>query len=655
MSHAVAAPEIVVDEKSHDFGILYSEEHQTVTHRFEFQNVGDATLTIQDIKTSCGCTRAEMAKREIPPGESATLVAELQFRDHRFKDSIRISLMTNDPAHPVFEVGLTGFLLRHWILEPPSIEEIVAVTGQTTERAVSVVSNQLLEEAPWEILSISSDHPQLAATLGGKPKVESKQGFRMTQYSLGVRIAGGESPSLGEQGTLYLRTSDPAYPVLRLPVRWLVEGDLTLSTRNVYVLRSRLFRPPPTAGDQDRNRRKVVVASRSKTPFRITSVDLGPPFAVEWDRERVSDTAELILSITGEKAQHAEGTLSIHTDREREPVHQVRVRGEAQEIQAIFSAPTTQHHFGNILKGEAKFIERTFTVSNLGTRPLDLCVQEVHETDAKLSGANLPPGASAAIALRADLSRKEGAFDLWATIASNDPTKATETFRLTGLILPPWRLEPSTLSFRTVQPNEEEERMVSLRQVFPSWKKPLIPQPSQTDNGEVAIRPGKTMATYDSEGLGHAETEISVVLTPRSSVSGKYSVSIPIQVNEPGARGIPPLRVEWQILGDLRARPSPLVFFPKAGGAANQKPTRLKLYSKGSLPFAIKGVQAPENVSISEIERHPTSISYEVRLLSELKGEPTIRFQTDRPGEPEIEVGILVSEGREGSASVSAR
>lgn len=43
---------------------------------FEFTNIGDAPLIIEDIKTSCDCAVPERPNRPIMPGEKSTLTVE---------------------------------------------------------------------------------------------------------------------------------------------------------------------------------------------------------------------------------------------------------------------------------------------------------------------------------------------------------------------------------------------------------------------------------------------------------------------------------------------------------------------------------------------------------------------------------------------------
>lgn len=54
-------------DEIHDFGSF--EEGKKVTFRFEFQNIGDADVTITNVKASCGCTTPSYSKKAVKPNE----------------------------------------------------------------------------------------------------------------------------------------------------------------------------------------------------------------------------------------------------------------------------------------------------------------------------------------------------------------------------------------------------------------------------------------------------------------------------------------------------------------------------------------------------------------------------------------------------------
>jgi rhodanese-related sulfurtransferase len=94
---AVAAPMISVDN------LIYSVTVQSgslVTHSFVVTNVGDETLNITDVRTSCGCTTAALAKRDLAPGESVNVEATVNTTGFRGTVTRTVSVTTNDPSSP---------------------------------------------------------------------------------------------------------------------------------------------------------------------------------------------------------------------------------------------------------------------------------------------------------------------------------------------------------------------------------------------------------------------------------------------------------------------------------------------------------------------------------------------------------------------------
>ncbi len=58
-------------EETHDFGTL--KEGPVATHIFEFTNVGNEPLIIQNASASCGCTTPDWPKEPILPGKKGKI------------------------------------------------------------------------------------------------------------------------------------------------------------------------------------------------------------------------------------------------------------------------------------------------------------------------------------------------------------------------------------------------------------------------------------------------------------------------------------------------------------------------------------------------------------------------------------------------------
>ena len=55
----------------HDFGELL--RGKTVTHVFEFKNISDKPLVIDNVRTDCGCTASDWEETPVPSGQTGKI------------------------------------------------------------------------------------------------------------------------------------------------------------------------------------------------------------------------------------------------------------------------------------------------------------------------------------------------------------------------------------------------------------------------------------------------------------------------------------------------------------------------------------------------------------------------------------------------------
>ncbi|MCF8232502.1 MAG: DUF1573 domain-containing protein [Bacteroidales bacterium] len=100
------APEIAFEAEKYDFGTL--EEGEKITHSFSFTNKGERDLIIRATDASCGCTSPEPEKKLIAPGESGSIKVIFNSRGKKGKQHQRVTVIANDPDHPVTTLHLNG-------------------------------------------------------------------------------------------------------------------------------------------------------------------------------------------------------------------------------------------------------------------------------------------------------------------------------------------------------------------------------------------------------------------------------------------------------------------------------------------------------------------------------------------------------------------
>ncbi|MCX8056597.1 MAG: DUF1573 domain-containing protein [Ignavibacteria bacterium] len=97
------APKIFFDKLFHNFGKV--DEGKKYETSFAFTNIGQGTLEIVDIQSSCGCAAAIPQKRKLNPGETSEVKVEFNSTNYSGLVTRYITIRSNDPANP--EIYLT--------------------------------------------------------------------------------------------------------------------------------------------------------------------------------------------------------------------------------------------------------------------------------------------------------------------------------------------------------------------------------------------------------------------------------------------------------------------------------------------------------------------------------------------------------------------
>jgi hypothetical protein len=193
----------VVGSDTHDFGAMSLSESRD--HTFVIENIGDAPLTVAFDAKSCQCTKVELDKNVVPPGEQVNIY--LQWKPTKFDLDFRQAALfrTNDPARREIELAIRGQVRQNGRATPTSVDFGPMSREQSQSISINVfgyrdedfevVDATLLDEENKDKFSVvmtplTSD--QLAAevgALGGAVvKVDVAAGLPMGSFAQHVRI-----------------------------------------------------------------------------------------------------------------------------------------------------------------------------------------------------------------------------------------------------------------------------------------------------------------------------------------------------------------------------------------------------------------------------------------------------------------------------------
>jgi len=160
---ALAAPKLEVVETTYDFGEILKGDQ--VKHIFTIRNAGDAPLTIEKVKTSCGCTAALLSEKVLAPGQTAEI--KTNFDSTRFKGRVKktIYVNSNDPQQPEAHILLTGMIRPQIVVEPDPLRLENLTPGQAVEKTVKI-SN--FGKTPIMLLKVTVTSQDLEGKLSAK-------------------------------------------------------------------------------------------------------------------------------------------------------------------------------------------------------------------------------------------------------------------------------------------------------------------------------------------------------------------------------------------------------------------------------------------------------------------------------------------------------
>ena len=85
---------------------------------FKYENKGTAKVHINNVRTSCGCTTAALAKNDVEPGEKGEIVATLKTGDRVGQQTKTVTVETDDPKSPQTILTLKANIIQLLELQP---------------------------------------------------------------------------------------------------------------------------------------------------------------------------------------------------------------------------------------------------------------------------------------------------------------------------------------------------------------------------------------------------------------------------------------------------------------------------------------------------------------------------------------------------------
>jgi len=300
VSAVSSGPDLVLSTRLYEFGPLVPGERSR--HVLFLHNEGTETLRIRLVRTSSHRLKAESLDLTLPPGREGSLWIE--FRSNiwdRGPFTEQVVLYTNDPGEPVVRVKVQGTLEVPVGWRPRFLEFSVHRGDLNSLPVIEVVSQ---DGQPIGPLRVDSYVPYLSAEALGDV----------------VMLRLDPSLPLGRiLGWIRIETNHPLLPVVQVPVRGQVLGDLMVQP---YRLDFGIVDEGQSA------MARITLVNRGDRKVEVVKVEPHLPTAAEVTFQKKDQEYVIEIHVFNPSPlQSLEGLLNVFTDHPVEPVVQVPVVG----------------------------------------------------------------------------------------------------------------------------------------------------------------------------------------------------------------------------------------------------------------------------------------------------------------------------------------
>ena len=132
---------------------------KSVEAKFPFVNEGQTTVTIEAVKSSCGCTTAALDKMVYAPGEKGELRARFDIGQRRGLQSKTISVkIQNEPTATILTLAVA-------IAEPMKLKPALVVWEKGEANKAKSMTLAALPGQPIRAVKVTSTDPRMRATV----------------------------------------------------------------------------------------------------------------------------------------------------------------------------------------------------------------------------------------------------------------------------------------------------------------------------------------------------------------------------------------------------------------------------------------------------------------------------------------------------------
>jgi len=195
----------LTDKREHDFGTVARASKQV--HVFEFENNTGADLLLNNVRTSCGCTKPKILTQQVKPGQIGQVQAQfdtLKFYGKRGATlSVSMQKVGQYSEYAEVQFAVKGKIRRDVVVSPGMFDFQNVNVSETAKRTAKL---WYAGKPDWKILDVKSTNSNFSIDF---EEVERDAVAGTVVYDLTVNLEDGQ-PAGQFLDNLTIITNDPA-------------------------------------------------------------------------------------------------------------------------------------------------------------------------------------------------------------------------------------------------------------------------------------------------------------------------------------------------------------------------------------------------------------------------------------------------------------
>ena len=298
----------LTDKREHDFGTV--ARASTQVHVFEFENTTGSDLLLNNVRTSCGCTKPKILTQHVKPGQIGQVEATLDtlkfYGDRGATLAVSIQKLGQYSEYAEVQFAVKGSIRRDVVVSPGMFDFQDINVSETAKRTAKL---WYAGKADWKILDVKSSNSNLEIDF---KELERDPVAGKVVYELVVNLKEGQ-PTGQFMDNLTIVTNDPATSGIPVEVCGTVNTVINIApialgvvNQGQTITKKLIVRSPtPISIDQIQSScdKLQFEPSKGKKTLHILKYT--------FDTSEPTDVEETVtISTTGEKARATQVSFS---------------------------------------------------------------------------------------------------------------------------------------------------------------------------------------------------------------------------------------------------------------------------------------------------------------------------------------------------------